>query len=186
MRTCVVSAGGKSIHEVARDLFSTLYKNLTAEKKKIVHQGQLQMHAWSIDHTRKCIHAIGMNACTGRTRFAKDGSLIPCPQCVALLSLHTFRNAISREPPKNENCVYVPHTYQPAAVGKLYSLSLNELLDGVRITCVDIPITMLILPFKSSGHSETLLHFVQQVLAGNLDDRPVFMDLVQVLVTEAE
>jgi hypothetical protein len=65
-------------------------------------------------------------------RQAKDGALMPCNQCLALLSLRTFRNAISRDPPKNENRVYVPHTFQPAEVGKLYGMGFNNLIDGVR------------------------------------------------------
>ncbi|KAI0282652.1 hypothetical protein BC826DRAFT_921590 [Russula brevipes] len=117
---------------------------------------------------RENIHAIGTSPCSGNALRARDGTLGPCNQCLALLSQRAFRNAISREIPKDENRVYVPHTFQPAEVGKIYKFGLNNLIDG------------------TSSHSDSLTRFVRQVVAGNLDDKPVFLDLVQVLTNEAE
>ena len=131
-RTSVNSAGGSDIHDVAMDLFSKLFKNLTSDEKDIVRQKQIQTHSWSVDRMRKSVHAIGKSPCAGNAQQAKDGTLIACIQCLALLSLHAFRNAISREPPKDENRVYVPHKFQPAEVGKLYGMGFNSLIDGVR------------------------------------------------------
>jgi hypothetical protein len=133
-RTSVNSAGGQDIHDIAMDLFSDLFKNLTSDKKDIVRQKQMQTHSWSVDRMRKSVHAIGNSPCDGNARQAKDGTLVPCIQCLALLSLRAFRNAVSREPPKDENRVYVPHTFQPAEVGKLYGMGFNSLIDGVRYT----------------------------------------------------
>jgi hypothetical protein len=132
MRTSVNSAGGKDIHDIAIELFSEMFKNLSQERKDIVCQKQVQTHSWSVDRMQKSVHAIGKKPCDGNARQAKDGSLRPCNQCQALLSLRAFRNAISREPPKNENRAYVPHTYQPAKVGKLYGMGFNDLIDGIR------------------------------------------------------
>ena len=131
-RTPVNSAGGKDIQEIAMDLYSDEFKNLTSSKKDIVRQKQIQTHSWSVDRMRKSVHAIGKSPCNGNSQRAKDGTLEPCIQCLALLSLRAFRNAVSREPPKDENRVYVPHTFQPAEVGKLYGMGFNSLIDGVR------------------------------------------------------
>lgn len=131
-RTPVNSAGGKDVHDIAMDLFSDLFKNLTSDKKDIVRQKQMQTHSWSVDRMRKSVHAIGKSPCGGNAQQVKDGTLAPCNQCLALLSLRAFRNAISREPPKDENRMYVPHTFQPAEVGKLYGMGFNNLIDGVR------------------------------------------------------
>ncbi|KAI0291530.1 hypothetical protein BC826DRAFT_875479, partial [Russula brevipes] len=170
-RTSATSAGGINIHAIAKDLFRDDFKNLSAKKKGLVHQKQLQTHTWSVDSMRMSIHAIRTNPCSGNAQRGADGALRPCNQCLALLSQRAFRNAISREPPKNENRVYIPHTYQPAEVGKMYKFRLNNLIDGVRPT---------------SSHTESLTRFVRQVVEGNLDDKPVFLDLVQVLTIEAE
>jgi phosphatidylserine/phosphatidylglycerophosphate/cardiolipin synthase-like enzyme len=51
-RTSVNSAGGKDIHEIALDLFSVVFKNLSKEKKDIVRQKQVQTHIWSVDRMR--------------------------------------------------------------------------------------------------------------------------------------
>ncbi|KAH9991137.1 hypothetical protein BJV77DRAFT_962978 [Russula vinacea] len=115
-RTSVNSAGGKDIHDIAMDLFSVAFKNLSKEKKDIVRQKQVQTHIWSIDRMGKSVHAIGKNPCNGNARQGKDGTLGPCNPCLALLSLRAFRNAISREPPKDENRAYVPHMFRPAEV----------------------------------------------------------------------
>ena len=136
-RTSVNSAGGKDIHDIAMDLFSVAFKTLSKEKKDIVRQKQVQTHIWSVDRMRKSVHAIGKDPCNGNARQGKDGTLEPCNSCLALLSLRAFRNAISREPPKNENRAYVPHTFQPAEVGKLYGMGLNTLIDGVRLIHTD-------------------------------------------------
>ena len=115
------------------ELFSDVFKNLSQERKDIVRQKQIQTHSWSVDRMRKSVHAIGNNTCKGDARQSKDGTLMPCNQCLALLSLRAFRNAITREPPKDENRVFVPHTFQPAEVGKLYGMGFNNLVDGVHM-----------------------------------------------------
>lgn len=135
-RTPVHSAGGDNIHDIANELFTDDFKNLTSEKKDIVRQKQLQMHSWSNDHIRKSVHAIGRNPCDGKACLAKDGSLMPCKPCLALLSLRVFRNAISRKCCENQNRGFTPHVYQSPDVGRIYSLGLYELLDGVRITSI--------------------------------------------------
>ncbi|KAF8470527.1 hypothetical protein DFH94DRAFT_637470 [Russula ochroleuca] len=135
--TSVNSAGGKDIHDIAMDLFSVAFKNLTKKKKDIVCQKQVQMHIWSVDRMQKSVYAIGKDPCNGNARQAKDSTLEPCNPCLALLSLHTFCNAISWEPPKNENRAYVPHMFQPAEVGKLYGMGLNTLIDGVHLIHTD-------------------------------------------------
>jgi hypothetical protein len=132
MRTSVNSAGGKSIQDVATELFSDQYKNLSQEQKDIVRQKQAQTHIWSVDRMRKSIHAIGKNACNGNARQGRDGTLKPCDQCQGLLSLRAFLNAINRRAPEDKNRAYVPHAFQSAEVGKIYSMGLNSLINGVR------------------------------------------------------
>ena len=131
-RTPVNSAGGGDIHGIAEELFANEFKNLSQDEKDIVRQKQLQTHSWSNDLIRKSIHAIGENPCTGKARVARDGGLMPCNQCVALLTLRAFRNAISRESGKIGNWRYTPHIFQSPDIGRIYSLGLYELLDGVR------------------------------------------------------
>jgi hypothetical protein len=135
-RTPVNSAGGGNIHDIAKELFGDHFRNLSKGAKDIVRQKQLQTHSWSNDHIRKSIHAIGKNPCNGKGCLAKDGTLMPCNQCLALLTLRAFRNAISRECVENENRVFTPHVFQSPDVGRIYSLGLYELLDGVRTTCI--------------------------------------------------
>lgn len=133
-RTPVNTAGGSNIHDIAEELFMDNFKNLGQQAKDIVRQKQQQAHSWSNDHIRKSVHAIGKNPCDGRARLAKDGSLVPCNQCLALLTLRSFRNAISRQCVESENRGFTPHTFQSPDVGRIYSLGLYELLDSVRTT----------------------------------------------------
>ncbi|KAN0139136.1 hypothetical protein V8E53_003025 [Lactarius tabidus] len=132
-RTAVASAGGEDLHSVAQALFSDEFKNLSSDKKDLVRLKQKQTHTWSIDHLMKTIHAIGKAPCEGNAEVASDGSksLRACKRCRALLTLHAFKNAISRKPAQNKNRAYIPHIYQPAAIGKMYSLGFNDLVDGV-------------------------------------------------------
>ena len=111
-RTPVNSAGGDNIHDISKELFSDCFQNLSQQQKDIVRQKQLQTHSWSNDHIRKSVHAIGKNPCDGKARLAKDGSLMPCNQCSALLNLRAFRNAISRECRENGNRRFTPHIFQ--------------------------------------------------------------------------
>lgn len=131
-RTSVNSAGGLDIHDVAKELFQKDFNKLTQKQKELVRQKQVQTHTWSVDCMRRSVHAIGKKPCKGNARKTADGNLLPCNQCLALLSQRAFRNAISREPPKNENRVYVPHTFQPPEVGKLFGMGFNDLINGVR------------------------------------------------------
>ncbi|KAF8999677.1 hypothetical protein BDQ17DRAFT_1185936, partial [Cyathus striatus] len=57
----------------------------------------------------------------------------PCSTCMNLLSLRKFVTAINREAPADSNCIYVPHIYQPATLGKLYAknIQLGDLFDNV-------------------------------------------------------
>lgn len=130
-RTSVTSAGGEDLHSVARSLFSDEFKNLSSEKKDLVRLKQKQTHTWSIDHLMKTIHAIGKSACEGNADIASDGSLMACKACQSLLTSQAFKKAISRKPAPNKNRAYIPHVYQPAVIGKMYSLGFNDLIDGV-------------------------------------------------------
>jgi hypothetical protein len=116
-RTPVNRAGGDDIRDIAKELFSDEFKNLGQTQKDIVRQKQLQTHAWSNDHIRKSVHAIGKNPCDGKARLANDGGLMPCNQCIALLTLRAFRNAISRKCVENENRVFTPHIFKSPRFG---------------------------------------------------------------------
>jgi hypothetical protein len=130
-RTCVASAGGDNLHLVASSLFSDKYMNLSSEKKELVRLKQRNTHAWSVDHLLKTIHAIGKAPCETNAKVARDGSVKACKVCQALLKSQAFKNAVSRKPIPNKNRSYIPHIYQPAAVGKMYSLGFNDLIEGV-------------------------------------------------------
>jgi len=186
-RTPSNSAGGINFYDIAIELFNDDFKNLSRKKKDIVRQKQFQTHTWSNDHIRKCIHAIGKKPCDGKACLAKDGSLMPCNQCLDLLNLRAFQNAISRKCCKNENRGFTPHVFQSPDVGKIYSLGLYGLLDGVRTTCIPTwQSTQLNISFQTCNHGKTLTRFVRQVVAGHFNDKQVFMDLVHVLVVDAE
>jgi len=131
-RTPMHSAGGDDIQDIAKELFSDDFKDLSPKKKDIMRQKQIQTRSWSNDHIRQSVHAIGENPCDGKARLAKDGSLMPCNQCMALLSLRAFCNAISWKGCENENRVFTPHIYQSPDIGKIYHLGLFELLNGVH------------------------------------------------------
>jgi hypothetical protein len=133
--TAVASTGGEDLHSVARALFLVEFKNLSSDKKDLVWLKQKQTHTWSIDHLMKTIHAIGKAPCAGNAEVASDGSksLRACKQCQALLTLHAFKKAISRKPAPNKNRTYIPHIYQPAVIGKMYSLGFNDLVEGVSV-----------------------------------------------------
>jgi hypothetical protein len=137
-RTHVNSAGGSSIYDIAEELFSDDFKNLSQGQKDIVYQKQMQSHLWSNDPIRQSIHTIGENPCDGNACLAKDSSLMPCSKCLALLSLPTFRNAILRKCCKNVNQRYIPHIFQSPDIRKIYSLGLYELLNGVHTTAYSL------------------------------------------------
>jgi hypothetical protein len=128
----VASTGGEDLHSVARSLFSEQFKDLSSDKKELVHLKQKQTHTWSIDHLMKTIHAIGKSPCEWNAQIASDGSVGPCNTCKGLFTLHAFKNTISRKPVPNKNWAYIPHVYRPVVIGKMYSLGFNDLLDGVR------------------------------------------------------
>jgi hypothetical protein len=130
-RTSVASAGGEDLLSVARSLFSDEFKNLSLERKELVRLKQKHTHTWSVHHLMKTIHAIGKAPCEENADMASDGSVRACKACRALLSSRLFRNAISRKPAPNQNRAYIPHIYQPAVIGKIYTLGFHDLIDGV-------------------------------------------------------
>ena len=130
-RTSVTSAGGEDLHSVARSLFADDFKNLSLEQKELVWLKQKQTHKWSVDHLMKTIHAVGKVPCDGNANMASDGSIRSCKACEALLTSRGFKKAISRKPAPNKNRAYIPHIYQPAVIGKMYSLGFNDLIEDV-------------------------------------------------------
>ena len=131
-RVFLPSAGGKDVRMIARELFSGGFAKLSSERKDIVRQQQIKTHRWSIDYIRKCIHAIGARPCRGTAQLGlTTDERLPCDRCLGLLSLRMFRNSITREVPKDENRVYVPHIYQPAEFGRMYSSGFSDLINGV-------------------------------------------------------
>ena len=130
-RTSVTSAGGEDLHSVARSLFADDFKALSLEQKELVRLKQKQTHKWSVDHLMKTIHAIGKAPCDRNANMTSDGSVRSCKACEALLTSRAFKKAISRKPAPNENRAYIPHIYQPAVIGKMYSLGFNDLIEDV-------------------------------------------------------
>ena len=130
--TLVVSTGGKHLHKLTKELFPDRFKDLSQDQKKIVGQKQAQTHSWSINHLMKSIYAIRKNACKGSAQVADDRTLEPCAACMSLLSTHAFQNAISCEPGESKNRMSVPYVYQPPEIGRLYSLGLHNLIEGMH------------------------------------------------------
>ena len=128
------TTGGSNIQGISKELFSDQYKDLSKKVKDIVHQKQEQICSWSNDHIQKSIHAIGKNPCNSKAHLAKDGSLMPCNQCLALLTLCSFQNAISKLCVENENWVFTPYVYQSSDVGIIWNLGIFNLLDGMHTT----------------------------------------------------
>jgi hypothetical protein len=156
LRTTVPSAGGTRIENVAHDMFSQPYKDLTDAEKHAVRIGQMHTHRWSLEHQQRCIFTIGIKPCLRKVpRNARSPQPSqPCDACSALLKDRAFRTAIYRTVPNDENRKFTPHLYQAAEIAKISAKhsGLGAIFDKVGLLHVDATPLLTSRTFESTGH----------------------------------
>lgn len=93
------------------------YVDLKDTQKRMVHQREAQLVKWRNSHPLGAVYSA---ACTGDVDVAFGVEPAACAKCEALYSLHSFRVALNRPPPDEENMKFVPHSHRSTELGKLY------------------------------------------------------------------
>ncbi|TFY58102.1 hypothetical protein EVG20_g8283 [Dentipellis fragilis] len=173
-RTTVHSAGSISLDKVAKDMFGsgTKFSSLNNKEKRAVRDRQQHTHSWALFHDLKTVHAIGSTRrCLENVEVCSDAEEPqPCSACRALLSDRAFLMAIHKAIPADENRACVPHVWQSIAIGKMYTKNkdLKTLFE------------------EKSDRSDIFLRYARQFAAGKFDKNPVFLGLVEVMVTTVD
>ena len=189
LRTTVPSAGGTSIENIAHDMFSQPYKDLTDAEKHAVRIGQMHTHRWSLEHQQRRIFAIGVKPCLRKVPH-NAGSPQPCDACSALLKDRAFRTAIYRTVPNDENRKFTPHLYQAAEIAKISAKhsGLGAIFDKVGLLNMDATLLLIskLLNLQDTPNNKLLYRFARSVASGTLKDKPMFMDFTSAMLTLAE
>ncbi|KAF6761399.1 hypothetical protein DFP72DRAFT_781158, partial [Ephemerocybe angulata] len=134
LRTSVPSAGGVNGNSLAQSMFSIdSTTKLNEEQKTALALVQRQTHRWRLDQELRRVFAIGKESpCETTVTAPTLEDARPCKSCMGLLKLRAFRTAIRKEIPEDENRIFTPHQFQPAAIGKQYAKikGLSTLFSG--------------------------------------------------------
>ncbi|KAJ7078625.1 hypothetical protein C8R43DRAFT_1143365 [Mycena crocata] len=167
-RTVSTGGGGHNPNHYSHKLFGQDFTDLREKQKESVHAAHLHDYAWRNDTSPGVMacFATGVLACL-KTVEVEPGSdtTPPCASCQLLLSLKTFKNAISREPADPSNLRYVPHAHQNAHAGFLYAKfkGLERLISEDNEFSVE-------------------RRYFQHVIDGDFKDDKVFNGLIQAKV----
>ena len=74
---------------------------------------QMSEHKWWNDFQRTRVYAMNCNCYVEMPKTS-------CKRCQALLHLDSFRHAISKPLPKEENYIFINHLYCDLHLGELY------------------------------------------------------------------
>ncbi|KAA1468573.1 hypothetical protein DENSPDRAFT_814932 [Dentipellis sp. KUC8613] len=134
-RTAVDGGGAPSRECIAVQLFhreSRLcrWSALTyAERMKVTRREQ-QLYKWLNKHS---LGAVFSTKCAGQASPSPSiPDYAPCTQCLHLLHLHTFQNALNVPLPLDKNTKFTPKQYRSSALGDLYlrHQGLQELVEA--------------------------------------------------------
>ncbi|KAJ6524888.1 hypothetical protein DFH09DRAFT_1372073 [Mycena vulgaris] len=127
-RTTVPGGGAPSRTRIAEELFSTGWKDLTERQQRMVLRRELSLQKWKL---ARGVGAMFSSTCLSDVQTIMGEDPVPCSECRALLSLHSFKVSIHRPMPAQKAMKYVPIGYRDPELGALYLkyVGLRELIE---------------------------------------------------------
>lgn len=119
-RSLATGGGAPSRTTLAKGLFgkNSPYKFLTSTHKKMVLRREEMMFKWQ---NNRSVGAVFSLSCMKEVAIsAADGRHIPCAECLDLLHLHTFQNALNRDICPDEHMKFTPGDRRDQELGDLY------------------------------------------------------------------
>ncbi|KAJ3770857.1 hypothetical protein FB446DRAFT_646265 [Lentinula raphanica] len=172
-RSAASGGGASSASRTALKLFNKPYRKLTSAQKDEVSLQQLQDFRWRNDHLHLCIFSTSCSKYARETSIAADGTVtvIPCPECLSLLSLKEFKNLLRKPIPTDANYKYMNRAFYNKVVGKIFGkkLGLQELIET-----------------SQNDKQSVFLKFAQGAVEGKYKDDEVFLGLVHAMVNKID
>ncbi|KAI0037793.1 hypothetical protein FA95DRAFT_1684813 [Auriscalpium vulgare] len=167
LRPAEESAGARSEHVIAAEVFKTEFKKLSTQQKKEVRTIQKHEHRWRLDYSGEgTVFATDCLRNVSATRVGPDGRLLPCERCLDVLADAKFKSIISKPAPANYNYRFVNERFRKDGWAGIVARvrGLQEIVDD--------PDTSRSWPVK----------FAIGVLEGKYTDNEVFVGIVQAMV----
>ncbi|KAJ8690007.1 hypothetical protein PTI98_012852 [Pleurotus ostreatus] len=165
------SAGRVSYLDIAAKMFNKQYADLDPAQKDAVNLAQRTTHRWNIDHEGCRIYSVNCQRLLD-VPLDPDGKLPTCSECKSLLGLHELKVALRKKRALDKKRQYIPHRFQNKVLGGLYAKDCG----GVVAQLVD----------ESSSHANLLQSFSRKLVEGTFDANPVFLDLIEVMISRAQ
>lgn len=154
--------------------------------KELENQIKAAEHAqalWSNNHYAGVVYSI---KCTSRATLGYDGSTVtPCDECMKLLHLKVFRNALRRLPPKKGNWKFTPKRYRNQLLGEAYMrhTDVQEFMEKVCcpifFCCRGLILTTFELQDDGSVRWRT---FAERGIAGRYADQSAFLGMLDAIM----
>lgn len=179
-RTSATGGGGQSITEISKELYGLSFRNLASNVKDEVLDLQQLGHKWRNDHRRFRVFS---KECREKVADPGSGRILPCDNCLHILTLKSFKTAIRRRVKDESNYIYTPKMHRDSVLGQIYArtIGLKEIIEmPVSYTSYDSkywPLTVI----KDAKHTPCVRYAVG-VLNGKYNNE-VFNGLMEAVVT---
>ena len=126
-RTSALGGGARSVKVIAGEVYNKLFSILGKAAKQDVLDRQQHEHKWQNDHHNLRVFAV---ACE-RT-LPPHKVLVPCNECMRVLSSKAFKHALQKPLPEEKNYIYTNHRFRSPLLGQIYarSIGLKELIEN--------------------------------------------------------
>jgi hypothetical protein len=114
-RTAALGGGGRSLPEIAKQLFKKCFSELQSEKKqKMVIDQQRHEWKWQNDHASLQVFS---TSCEHQVDDSSPERPLPCLPCRTVLRSKAFQNIIKKPIPKAANYIFVNHRFRNPLLG---------------------------------------------------------------------
>ncbi|KAL1684578.1 hypothetical protein GGG16DRAFT_68050 [Schizophyllum commune] len=144
------------------------FRNLDLEQKRRIYLLQMHDRKWRNDHanrrvfSRDCLEVAGPRCHTG-SRY------LPCAECYEVFASRSFKTAINKPIPTDENYIYVNKRFRNAAVANIYARTI-----GLR-SIIEQP----------NAKNSMYIRFATASLEKKIDN-DVLLGLIQAVVTKLD
>ncbi|KAH9945584.1 hypothetical protein B0H21DRAFT_709290 [Amylocystis lapponica] len=169
-RTSTPGGGAPSRPKLAKKIYKSetiSWSDLSKKRREVVLREEELQYKWRNSRTTGAVFS---TACAKTVHMpTMDTTPVPCAQCMALKSLHTFQVALNRPMPSEENMKYVPKSWRCENLGEIYMKyrGVRKLID------------------EDQGKSPWL-KFGKGVVEGHYDGNTVLLGAIKAMVEKTD
>lgn len=183
-RSSALGGGARSIIRIAKDIFGSPFKSLSAEQKNQVIDKQDSEHTWKNNHRR--MNCRSTSCLQVSINVTESGRILPCSNCREFFRSKPFHAVLNRKPPNSKGLRHVNERFQNRLLAHQWSEAkgLRELVESAVSRSFNVTYFYKLSFSKEEGSIYT--RFAQGAVSGKYKDYGVFLGLLHAMVQKQD